>query len=158
MITLKETGVVSVGVEERVDPTAIYPLPVTTPDGNVVTLCIGHCTEHQMTEVGPRTLAVARVWRGRTRREIADEYERYNYEEGIKPLIEKARAVQTFRRDGDTETEFTTISFWDSIEAMAAFAGSDPTAIHHLPRDGEFLIELPTAVEIMELRVDRGTR
>ena len=26
----------------------------------------------------PRKIAVARIWRGRTRRDIADEYERYN--------------------------------------------------------------------------------
>ena len=33
---------------------------------------------------------IARIWRGRTRREVADEYEAYNYEVGIRPLIEKA--------------------------------------------------------------------
>lgn len=32
-------------------------------------------------------LAMARIWRGRTRRDVADEYERYNYEGGIKPVI-----------------------------------------------------------------------
>ncbi len=106
----------------------------------------------------PRTLAIARVWRGRTRREKADAYERYNYEEGIRPLMAKADAVQTFRRDSDGETEFTTISYWPSREAMASFAGDDPSAIHHLPRDAEFLIELPMSIEIMELRVDHGSR
>ena len=45
---------------------------------------------------------VARVWRGRTKRNRADEYEAYNYEVGIKPLIEKAVGVQTFRADGQT--------------------------------------------------------
>jgi len=29
----------------------------------------------------------------------ADEYEKYNYDVGIKPLIEKALGVQTFRED-----------------------------------------------------------
>lgn len=105
---------------------------------------------------GPRTLAIARIWRGRTRREIADEYERYNYEEGVRPLIEKASAVQTFRRDGEAETEFTTISFWESLEAMKAFSGDDPTKIHHLPRDAAYLVELPQSVEILELRVREG--
>ena len=33
---------------------------------------------------------IARIWRGRTRREVADEYEAYTYEVGIRPLIEKA--------------------------------------------------------------------
>ena len=36
-----------------------------------------------------------------------------------------------------------TISYWESIEEMSAFTGGDPTAVHHLERDPEFLIELP---------------
>jgi hypothetical protein len=32
---------------------------------------------------------IARIWRGRTARARADAYEAYNYEAGIKPLIEK---------------------------------------------------------------------
>ena len=42
---------------------------------------------------------IARIWRGRVQRERAHEYEAYNYEVGIKPLIEKALGVQTFRED-----------------------------------------------------------
>jgi heme-degrading monooxygenase HmoA len=99
---------------------------------------------------------IARVWRGRTRREHADEYERYNYDVGIRPLIEKALAVQTFREDRSEETEFVTISYWESVEAMAAFTGGDPTQIHHLPRDPEFLIELPQNVQILEIRSAHG--
>ena len=87
--------------------------------------------------------AIARIWRGRTRREVADEYEAYNYEVGIKPLIEKAMGVQTLREDRADETEFITISYWESIDAMSRFTGGDPTRIHHLDRDPEFLIELP---------------
>jgi hypothetical protein len=106
----------------------------------------------------PKTLAIARIWRGRTRLERADEYEAYNYEAGIKPLMEKASAVQTFRRDGETEATFMTNSYWESLEAMTRFAGDDPTKIHHLPRDAEFLIELPEAVEILHLRVDHQSK
>lgn len=102
-----------------------------------------------------KTLAVARIWRGRTRLDLADEYEAYNYEVGIKPLIEKAQGVQTFRRDGEAEAEFMTISYWESIDAMTAFTSGDPAKIHHLPRDEEFLLELPKSVEILHLRVDQ---
>jgi heme-degrading monooxygenase HmoA len=83
---------------------------------------------------------------------VADAYEAYNYEVGIKPLIEKAMGVQTFREDRDGETEFMTISYWESREAMSSFAGDDPTRIHHLERDAEFLIELPDSVQILEIR------
>jgi heme-degrading monooxygenase HmoA len=94
---------------------------------------------------------VARIWRGRTRREVADEYEVYNYEAGIKPLIETAMGVQTLREDRADETEFVTISYWESIEAMSRFTGGDPTRIHHLDRDQEFLIELPSGVQILRI-------
>jgi heme-degrading monooxygenase HmoA len=99
---------------------------------------------------------VARVWRGRTTRARADEYEAYNFEVGIKPLIEKALGVQTFREDREDESEFVTVSYWESVEAMAAFTGRDPTAIHHLPRDAEFLVELPEAVQVLRLRHSHG--
>jgi heme-degrading monooxygenase HmoA len=109
-----------------------------------------------MTNPTAKQPAIARIWRGRTRRDRADEYEAYNHEAGIKPLIEKALAVQTFREDRADETEFVTISYWESIEAMRRFTGSDPTRIHHLERDAEFLIELPKEVQVLQLRTSHG--
>ena len=99
---------------------------------------------------------IARIWRGRTRRDRADEYEAYNYQAGIKPLIEKAMGVQTLREDRGDDTEFVTISYWESLEAMSRFTGGDPTKIHHLDRDPEFLIELPQAVQILHIRASHG--
>lgn len=99
---------------------------------------------------------IARIWRGRTHRDRADEYEAYNYEAGIKPLVEKAMGVQTLREDRGDETEFVTISYWESIEAMSRFTGGDPTRIHHLDRDAEFLIELPQSVQILQIRASHG--
>jgi hypothetical protein len=73
---------------------------------------------------------IVRIWRGRTPRERADEYEAYNYEIGIKPLIEKALGVQTLREDRETETEFLTISYWEDVESMGRFTGDDPMRVH----------------------------
>ena len=99
---------------------------------------------------------IARIWRGRTRRDRADEYEAYNYEEGIKPLLEKALGVQSLREDIGDESEFVTISYWENVEAMSRFTGGDPTRIHHLARDPEFLIELPVQVQILNIRTSQG--
>jgi len=99
---------------------------------------------------------IARVWRGRTKPDVADKYETYNYEVGIKPLIEKALAVQTFREDRQNETEFVTISYWESLESMSRFTGGDPSKIHHLERDKDFLIELPQSVRILKIRHSHG--
>lgn len=106
--------------------------------------------------VSDKTPRIARIWRGRTRRERADEYEPYLYEAGIRPLMEKALGVQNFREDREHESEFITISYWESTEAMSAFAGTDPKKIHHLPRDSEFLIELPESVQILRILVAHG--
>jgi hypothetical protein len=109
-----------------------------------------------MVKAGAKRPAIIRIWRGRTTRARADEYEAYNFEVGIKPLIEKALGVQTFREDRADETEFMTISYWESVEAMRAFTGGDPTKIHHLPRDREFLIELPRDVQVLCLLESHG--
>jgi heme-degrading monooxygenase HmoA len=109
-----------------------------------------------MAEYATERPTIARIWRGRTKRERADEYEAYSYEVGIKPLIEHALGVQCLREDGETETEFVTVSYWESVEAMSRFAGSDPTRIRHLPRDSEFLVELPEHVQILTIRASHG--
>jgi heme-degrading monooxygenase HmoA len=99
----------------------------------------------------------ARIWRGRTLREKADAYERYWLESGIAPLQKKgALAVQMLRDDHGAETEFMTISYWESIEAMTGDAKTDPYRAHHLERDPEFLIELPQRVQILAILEARG--
>ncbi len=99
---------------------------------------------------------IARIWRGRTPSAKADEYARYLYENGVRKLAEKALGVQQLREDRAGESEFITISYWESVEAMARYAGSDPRKIHHLERDAEFLIELPESVQVLEITASLG--
>ena len=101
---------------------------------------------------------IARIWRGRTTRARADEYAKYLYEHGIRPLEEKALGVQLLREDRETESEFVTVSYWPSVEAMSVFAGRDPRSIHHLERDAEFLIELPKGVQVLEILTSHGDK
>jgi heme-degrading monooxygenase HmoA len=104
--------------------------------------------DRKETRVEPK---IARIWRGRTTAAKADEYAAYLREVGYKPLVEKALGVQQLREDRETESEFITISYWESVEAMSSFAGDDPRKIHHLPRDPEFLIELPESVQVLDI-------
>ncbi|WP_027134446.1 antibiotic biosynthesis monooxygenase family protein [Geminicoccus roseus] len=99
---------------------------------------------------------IARIWRGRTTAARADEYAAYLHEHGIRPLMEKALGVQQLREERGDETEFVTISYWESVEAMSRFAGSDPTRIHHLERDREFLVELPESVQVLAIVTSHG--
>ncbi|WGF90504.1 hypothetical protein [Marinivivus vitaminiproducens] len=99
---------------------------------------------------------IARIWRGRVPADRADEYQAYNYEVGTRPLIEKALGVQQLREDRDGETLFMTISYWESFEAMSRFTGADPSDVHHLERDPEFLIELPASVQVLHIKASHG--
>ncbi len=98
---------------------------------------------------------VARIWRGRTRPDIADRYEAYLKKEGIPPLEKTALGVQLFREDRADESWFTTISYWSDLASMTAFTRGEPTKVHHLDRDAEFLIELPEAIQIHRIVIDR---
>jgi len=103
-----------------------------------------------------KPVRIVRIWRGRTSRGKADEYAGYLYEHGIRPLEKTALGVQLMREDRTDESEFVTISYWESVEAMSRFAGKDPNRIHHLDRDAEFLIELPDRVQVLELVSSHG--
>jgi hypothetical protein len=98
---------------------------------------------------------VARTWFGRTRKELADEYLRYNYENGVLEVEKKpgCLGMQQFRQIRGDVAEFTTVSYWESVEAMEAAhgAGRRPT---HLERDPEYLLELPEVVEVSELHAN----
>ncbi|MEB2847911.1 antibiotic biosynthesis monooxygenase family protein [Endobacterium cereale] len=98
--------------------------------------------------------AVARIWRGRTRPDRADEYEAYNRAYGVPPLEKAALGVQLLREDREEETWFTTISYWADIDSMTSFTKGDPVAVHHLPRDAELLIELLARIQIHRILVD----
>ena len=97
---------------------------------------------------------IARIWRGRTRKDGADTYERYMRSQGIPPLQKTALGVQLFREEREHETWFTTISYWPDIESMTAFTKGEPTTVHHLDRDAELLIELPERIEIHRVLID----
>lgn len=94
----------------------------------------------------------ARIWRGQTRPADADAYQAYWLANGIEPLKRRgALAVHMLRDDRADVTEFVTISYWPSLDAMTAGRGGDPRLTHHLDRDPEFLLELPRTVEVLTL-------
>jgi hypothetical protein len=52
---------------------------------------------------------IARLWRGRTARETADEYQTYLIATGVRSLQSTALDVELFREDRETDTEFMVI-------------------------------------------------
>ena len=94
----------------------------------------------------PRAV-VAREWKGRVAPARADEYHRYLLG-GVAKLrsVAGSLGVQVMRRDEAGAVEFTVISYWESRKAIEAYAGPEIEKPHHLARDREFLLELPTRV------------
>ncbi|MBI5840691.1 MAG: antibiotic biosynthesis monooxygenase [Chloroflexi bacterium] len=72
---------------------------------------------------------IGRIWHGYTTPENADAYESLLKSEifvGIHNRdIPGFHEIQLFRRDVGNEVEFITIMWFDSIEAVKAFAGED---------------------------------
>ncbi|HVP90046.1 MAG TPA: hypothetical protein VMS75_02395 [Terriglobales bacterium] len=72
---------------------------------------------------------IGRIWHGWTTPGNADAYDRLLQEEifvGIKGRrIPGFREIQLFRREIGAEVEFVTIMWFDSLDAVRAFAGED---------------------------------
>ena len=70
---------------------------------------------------------IARLWHGWTSRENAEAYEALLRGE-ILPGIHRVagyRGAHLFRRDREVEVEFVTLTYFDSMDAVRAFAGAD---------------------------------
>jgi heme-degrading monooxygenase HmoA len=86
---------------------------------------------------------IARMWRGWTRREDADEYGAYIEETGMDEYRRTPgnQGAWLLRRDDGDRTEFVTLSFWDSLDAIRGFAGDDVERAVYYPEDERFLVE-----------------
>ena len=84
----------------------------------------------------------ARIWRGVVRTGDADEYARYIRGTGFSEYgrTEGNRGAWMLRRDEDGETEFLTLSMWESRDAIKAFAGEDIEAAVLYPEDEKYLV------------------
>jgi heme-degrading monooxygenase HmoA len=51
------------------------------------------------------------------------------------------RGAWMLRRELGQLTEFVTVSHWDSVEAIKAFAGEDHERAKYYPEDERFLVE-----------------
>ncbi len=83
-------------------------------------------------------MTICRIWRGWTSPENAAAYQDLVWRTVIPEMIE-ARRIEGFRhidlmrRDLGDEVEFATIMWFDSLEAIKAFAGEDEEVSHVPP-------------------------
>ncbi len=91
---------------------------------------------------------ITRIWRGWTRPEDTEAYARYILGTGIaeyEATSGNQGAYLLSRPDGD-RTEFLTVSFRDTRDAIAAFAGADIEQAVFYPEDDRYLIDRETTV------------
>ena len=85
---------------------------------------------------------IARIWRGAVRSDDADDYAPYIRDTGFAEYGRTAgnRGAWMLRRDDGGETEFITLSMWESRDAIKAFAGDDIEAAVLYPEDEKYLV------------------
>ena len=98
---------------------------------------------------------IARVWRGATLAEHADEYAAYLEETGMNGARELpgARGTLVLRRERAGYAEFETILLFDSLENVKAFAGDELDLAVFFEQDDRFLIERDLEVRHYEVDV-----
>jgi heme-degrading monooxygenase HmoA len=96
---------------------------------------------------------IARRWRGWTTAEDADVYLEYIRATGLQEYRDTPgnRGAWILRRAAGDRTEFVTLSFWDSMDAVRAFAGPEPEKAVYYPEDERFLVEQEDTVDHYEL-------
>lgn len=93
---------------------------------------------------------IARIWRGATKLADAEAYVEYLERTGLREYRATAGnrgAWALWRAAGRDRAEFITLSFWDSEEAIRAFAGDEIERAVFYPEDDRFLIERSLTVE-----------
>ncbi len=92
---------------------------------------------------------IARIWRGWTRPEDTEAYAEYILATGIAEYEATPgnRGAYLISRPDGNRTEFLTVSFWDTHDAIVAFAGEDIDQAVFYPEDDRYLIDRETTVK-----------
>ena len=102
---------------------------------------------------------ITRVWHGYTRPGNADTYEALLREEIITGIearsIDGFREIQVFRRDQGDDVEFVTVMWFDSMDAVRAFAGDDHEASVVPPAARELLARFDQRSQHYQVRERR---
>jgi len=91
---------------------------------------------------------IARIWRGITLKDKADDYLAYLHETGLRDYAKTPgnRGVTILRRNQGEHCEIMLISLWESMDAVRAFAGENPDRSVYYPEDEHFLLQMEPLV------------
>jgi len=96
---------------------------------------------------------IARIWHGTTSTAKADDYLAFLQARAIPDYSSTPgnRAVHLLRREEGEITHFITLTHWESLDAIRAFAGDDISKAKYYPEDAGFLLEFEPTVQHYEL-------
>ena len=96
---------------------------------------------------------IARIWHGTTPTAMANQYLEFLKERAIPDYrgTPGNLAVYLMRRTEGDITHFLTLTHWDSLESIEAFAGSDIAKAKYYPEDSGFLLEFEPTVQHFEV-------
>ena len=101
---------------------------------------------------------ISRVWHGWTTLANADAYESLLESEIFQGIQDRQiagyRGIHLLRRNVESEAEFVTIMWFDSIEAVRTFAGEDYEAAVVPPKARALLSRFDARSQHYEVRVD----
>ncbi|WP_460764077.1 antibiotic biosynthesis monooxygenase family protein [Lysobacter fragariae] len=91
---------------------------------------------------------IARMWHGRTPMAKADAYAAFLDARAMPDYrdIPGNLGAQVLRRDDGDVAHFVTLSYWESEDAIRAFAGDDLLKAKYYPEDEDFLLEFEAEV------------
>jgi heme-degrading monooxygenase HmoA len=104
---------------------------------------------------------IARIWRGWTAQDQADEYVDYMKATGAAEYVATPGNLDAYmlRRDlGDGRTEFVMVTLWTSMAAVRRFAGDRPERAVFYPEDDRFLVDREVTVDHFEVAWHRPDR
>jgi heme-degrading monooxygenase HmoA len=101
---------------------------------------------------------IARIWRGWTSREDAEAYVRYMREVAAPDSLGTPgnRGFSVLHRPAGDREEFLTISIWESLDVIKAFAGEDIEEAVFYPEDERYLVERELTVSHFEVEIATG--
>lgn len=91
---------------------------------------------------------IVRMWHGRVHSGKTADYRRFLNQRAIPDYRSVAGnlSVHILERQEGEITHFVTLTMWESLAAIEAFAGADIEAAKYYPEDKEYLLEFEAKV------------
>ena len=91
---------------------------------------------------------IARIWHGKTKAEDYEPYTVFMRERAIPDYQQTNGFIKLsfLRRIDGEEAHFTLLTYWESLEVIKNFAGSDFEKAKYYPEDQRYLLEFEEKV------------